>query len=84
LACGTPVLVTDHVNLADEIAAAAAGWVVPMERAALLDSLTQALKDEDERRSRGLAGRELARAHFTWPAVANRLAGLYAEVARVA
>jgi glycosyltransferase involved in cell wall biosynthesis len=84
LACGTPVLVSNHVNLAEDIAAAGAGWVVPLERAAMLSSLTQALKDEDERRSRGIAGRELARAHFTWPAVANRLAGLYAEVARVA
>jgi glycosyltransferase involved in cell wall biosynthesis len=81
LACGTPVLVSTHVNLADEITAARAGWVVPLDRVALLETLSDVLRRTDERVRRGLAGRELARAQFTWPAVAADLAHLYSTVA---
>jgi glycosyltransferase involved in cell wall biosynthesis len=80
LACGTPVLVSTQVNLADEITAAKAGWVAPLERAAWLETLSHALRDDDERARRGLAGRELARARFTWPGVATELARLYGAV----
>jgi glycosyltransferase involved in cell wall biosynthesis len=82
LACGTPVLVSDQVNLADEITAAEAGWVAPIERRALQQTLADALGSEEERIRRGAAGRALARARFTWSAVARQLASLYAAVAR--
>jgi glycosyltransferase involved in cell wall biosynthesis len=81
MACGTPVLVSTQVNLADEITAAKAGWVAPLEGAALLKTLACALRDDQERARRGLAGRELARARFTWPAVATELVSLYGAVA---
>jgi glycosyltransferase involved in cell wall biosynthesis len=80
LACGTPVLVSTQVNLADEITAAKAGWVAPLERAAWLETLSHVLRDDDERARRGLAGRELAQARFTWPGVATELARLYGAI----
>jgi glycosyltransferase involved in cell wall biosynthesis len=82
LACGTPVLISEHVNLADDVSAAGAGWVVPLERAALRESLGDALADDDERQRRGAAGRALARAQFTWPAVARHLTEMYSSAAR--
>ncbi len=82
LACGTPVLVSTEVNLADEIRAAEAGWVVPLEPTALLETLAYALGHDDERVRRGRAGCALARARFTWPGVAAELASLYRAVAR--
>jgi glycosyltransferase involved in cell wall biosynthesis len=82
LACGTPVLVSTQVNLADEIAAANAGWVVPLERAALLETLASALSDTEARQRRGAAGRALACARFTWPTVATELAHLYSAISR--
>jgi glycosyltransferase involved in cell wall biosynthesis len=48
---------------------------------ALLETLSDVLRRTDERVRRGLAGRELARAQFTWPAVAADLAHLYSTVA---
>jgi glycosyltransferase involved in cell wall biosynthesis len=81
MACGTPVLVSTQVNLADEIIAAKAGWVAPLEGAAVLETLSYALRDDEERVRRGQAGRELARARFSWPGVATELAGLYSAVA---
>jgi glycosyltransferase involved in cell wall biosynthesis len=82
LACGTPVLVSTEVNLADEIRAVEAGWVVPLEPTALLETLAYALGHDDERVRRGRAGCALARGRFTWPGVAAELASLYCAVAR--
>ncbi len=80
LACGTPVVISTHVNLADEITTAKAGWVVPLERDAVLRTLSEVLLDEAERRRRGAAGRQLARANFRWMSVAAQLSRLYSEV----
>jgi glycosyltransferase involved in cell wall biosynthesis len=77
LACGTPVLVSTFVNLADEIDAAHAGWVVPLERVALRDTLASAMRDDAERESRGRDGRELAQRRFRWQSVADEVGQLY-------
>jgi glycosyltransferase involved in cell wall biosynthesis len=77
LACGVPVLVSPQVNLAGEIEAAGAGWVVPRERAALVVSLGDAMRHGDERTRRGRAGRELVCRRFTWASVAERLLAVY-------
>lgn len=77
--CGLPVLISEHVNLAEEIASARAGWVAPLEKLAISQVLEQALSDVVERTTRGAAGRALARARFTWDAVAEQLLQLYAE-----
>jgi glycosyltransferase involved in cell wall biosynthesis len=69
------------VNLAPEITAAGAGWVVPLERPALTRTLTAVLLDEEERARRGQAGRRLVCRKFTWSAVAESLAALYGDVA---
>jgi glycosyltransferase involved in cell wall biosynthesis len=81
LACGVPVLVSPHVNLADDVQAVGAGWVVPLQPAALAQGLAEALSRPEERERRGAAGRELA-AQFTWPSVAAQLTHLYAHVGR--
>jgi len=79
LALGVPALVSPHVNLAGVITAAGAGWVAPLERAALAATLAAALGDGAERARRGARGRALARARFTWDAVAEQLRGLYSS-----
>ena len=81
MACSLPVLLSEHVNLADEIASAQAGWIVPLEKTALSEALDQALRDVAGRTARGAAGRELVRKRFTWGVVAEQLLQLYAEVA---
>ena len=83
LAAGVPVLVSPHVNLADEIAAAGAGWVSPVEAMSLQQTLMSALHDKDELSRRGALGRVFAQ-RFAWPNVAEMLAQLYESVKRVA
>jgi glycosyltransferase involved in cell wall biosynthesis len=79
LACGVPVLVSQHVNLSQQIERSEAGWVTEVDADELKASLTEILLDEVERRRRGEAGRELAR-EFTWPKIAATLIDLYKRI----
>jgi glycosyltransferase involved in cell wall biosynthesis len=80
LACGTPVIVSPHVNLAPQILQAGAGWVAPLERTSLERTLMEAMQNAHERSLRGAAGRELVRLHFTWSAIAKQLVAVYNSV----
>lgn len=79
LACGVPVLVSPHVNLAEEVKSARAGWVVPLKGEELVATLVEILRNDGERVRRGRAGLELAR-RFAWPRVADELVKLYRAV----
>jgi glycosyltransferase involved in cell wall biosynthesis len=81
LACGVPVVVSPHVNLAPEIEEAGAGWVAPLERGALEHTLTEIMRDAQARARRGAAGRELVHRRFTWSAVADQLVAVYTRAA---
>jgi glycosyltransferase involved in cell wall biosynthesis len=80
MACGTPVLISDQVNLAEEVESAGAGWVFSLDRAALRQALAEAMRDEEELSRRGSAGRELIRSRFTWPSIAKELTRLYQQI----
>jgi len=80
LACGVPVLLSPHVNLAPEIEKVGAGWIVPLEGRALEQTLAETLGDEDERRQRGAIGKDFVHQHFAWSAVAEKLNALYQSV----
>jgi glycosyltransferase involved in cell wall biosynthesis len=81
MALGVPVVVSDRVNLADDIRDAGAGWVSGAEPE-LGQALWAALSDKGERRARGLAGRALVRRRFTWSVVARQLLELYRGLVR--
>jgi glycosyltransferase involved in cell wall biosynthesis len=81
LACGVPVLVSPHVNLAPEIEAAGAGWVAHLEENALRASLIKALRSKEERKLRGEAGKRLA-LKFDWSTIGQQLAALYSNLLR--
>ena len=79
LACGVPVLISPHVNLAPDIQAADAGWVAAVRRESVEVALAEALGSDGERRRRGEAGRSLAR-DYAWPIIAGRLCDAYRAV----
>jgi glycosyltransferase involved in cell wall biosynthesis len=79
LAAGVPVLVSPHVNLADEIEAAGAGWIAPVDKQAIEIVLAEALGCENERLRRGKAGKTLS-LEFSSERVASRLNEMYAAV----
>jgi glycosyltransferase involved in cell wall biosynthesis len=84
LACGVPVILSPHVNLAPEVEAAGAGWVTPLESGALESTLAATMRDPHGRAQRGAAGKELVRRRFTWGAVANQLVSVYNSAALAA
>ncbi len=79
LACGVPVLISPHVNLATEIETAGAGWIAPVSKASVEQALLEALSSRETLESRGLAGREFA-AGFQWERIAKQLIDLYGAV----
>ena len=79
LACGVPVLISPHVNLAPEILEAQAGWIAAVDKDSLEAALSQALRSDAELRRRGEAGLRLATS-FDWTVVATTLQELYASV----
>ncbi len=80
LACGVPVFVSPYVNLAPEVEEAGAGWVAPLEPAALERTLAELMRDAKARARRGEAGRELVRRRFTWTAVGEQLTEVYSSI----
>lgn len=77
MAHGVPVLVTPEVNLAREIEAAKAGWV--LARGQFEQGLDGLLVDEADRRTRGKAAYEFAK-QYSWERAATELIKLYEEV----
>jgi glycosyltransferase involved in cell wall biosynthesis len=80
LACGTPVAISEHVNLCDAVAEAGAGWVTPAAAAPFAAAIEAALGDRDAARKRGLRGRALVAERFDWRTIAADLERLYAEI----
>lgn len=79
LARSVPVLLSPHVNLADEIEEANAGWIAPVEREALSTTLATALNDPEELTKRGSAGKLLSQ-RYSWERAATELANLYTQI----
>jgi glycosyltransferase involved in cell wall biosynthesis len=77
-ACGLPSVAVDAHGPAEIVHDGETGWLVPGDdRDALAAALVEAVNDPDERRRRGAAASEDARAKYSWPALAERVAGVY-------
>jgi glycosyltransferase involved in cell wall biosynthesis len=81
MACGVPILISPHVNIANDVLAAGAGWVSEVNRRELAATLATAMRDVAERAKRGRAAREIARKCFSWDSVSTQLIRLYETVA---
>jgi glycosyltransferase involved in cell wall biosynthesis len=77
MARGVPVLLSPQVNLASEVEAAAAGWMV--ERDELTAALGAVLTDDAERARRGKSACLFAQ-RYSWEKTATDLIDLYEEV----
>lgn len=77
MARGVPVLITPQVNLAEEIEATQAGWVVDVSQ--LEHGLERILKEDRERAARGKAAYRLAQS-YSWERTARELVELYEQI----
>jgi glycosyltransferase involved in cell wall biosynthesis len=74
---GVPVLISPQVNLAEEIEAACAGWVIDLSH--LENGLERILKEDRERERRGEAAYQLAQS-YSWERTARELVELYEQI----
>jgi glycosyltransferase involved in cell wall biosynthesis len=79
LARSVPVLVSPHVDLANEIESADAGWIASVETEGLTEALASALSNPDELAKRGSAGKLLSE-RYSWERAATELSNLYAAI----
>lgn len=77
---GVPVLISDRVNLADQVEKADAGWVVPLDADAVTDVLAGILADPAARNRRRQTGPALVDKMFRWSSVADQLTALYERI----
>jgi glycosyltransferase involved in cell wall biosynthesis len=80
LSVSLPVVMSEHVALADQIREAGAGLVVPCDARELAQGIATLVKDPGLRHRMGQAGRRLAETEFAWPEVARRLLTLYEQL----
>jgi len=77
LACATPVVASDIPGYRDVMAPDSSISFPAGDVRALAAAVEQLLADEPRRQQMGVAGRQLAQAHYSWDAIGRRLAEIY-------
>ena len=80
LACGTPVVISDQVNIHREVGGAGAGLVTRCDAGEVAGAIGALLADAPRRAAMGAAGRELVQRIWTWDVVARQLTTEYERV----
>lgn len=80
LAAGTPVVISDQVNIHSQITAAGVGAVVPTETGALAREIQRWMSDEAVRCAAAARARPLVRAHYDWRQIGARWAAHYTRL----
>ncbi len=80
LRMGLPVVLSDHVNIVEDIVEAGAGLRTDLDPIAIADVLTRVLTDEPERSRLALNGPDLVERQFTWEVATDALLESYGSV----
>src|SRR4051794_23520017 len=82
MACGLPVIAVNNHGPATIVDDGETGVLVPPDdEGAMGEALVRIVSDEAERRRMGEVAYERSRARYSWPALAERVARVYDEVA---
>ena len=83
MACGLPAIAVDAYGPGRIVEHGKTGWLVaPDDEEQMAEALVEAVNDAAQRRRRGEAAREEARARYSWPALAGQVAEIYEAVRR--
>ncbi|WP_443029117.1 hormogonium polysaccharide biosynthesis glycosyltransferase HpsP [Spirulina sp. CS-785/01] len=74
---GLPVLISDQVHIWDAVQAADAGWVTPCNSEEIQTQLKLALATPTELEKRGKNAQHLAKAKYSWDAIAKQMLQTY-------
>jgi glycosyltransferase involved in cell wall biosynthesis len=80
MAAGVPVAISDRIHIWEDIQQAEAGWVGPLEVGAIANLIKSALLNPEERQRRGLNGKEYAKKHYNWEAIAQQTIDAYQQI----
>ncbi len=80
MAAGLPVIISDQVNIWQEVAAARAGRVIPCDAAALSDQILDLLAHPEAASQMGRQGRTLVEERFQWPRIGPSLVEAYGRI----
>lgn len=80
MACGVPVAISNKVNIWREVERYGAGTVSECAPGAFANAVGQILENSNAAIEMGKQGRRAVEELFTWPAVAEQLEAMYAEV----
>jgi glycosyltransferase involved in cell wall biosynthesis len=80
MASGRPVIVSDQVDICEEIAEAGAGTVVPVDAGATAEAMKALLDSPEKAAKMGKNGMALTRARYDQKGVALRMAEEYAKI----
>lgn len=83
MACSKPVVVTDRVNICDEIAAACAGLVVPCDSEKIAQGIVTLLRNPESAAIMGKNGYKLVQEKFTVEKAATRIFDIYKKILRI-
>lgn len=80
MACRLPVVISDQVNICEEVRTANAGLVTTCEADKVAAALLSLLRDPDECLRTGAAGRRLVRTRYTWTVIVDSLIREYKDI----
>jgi phosphatidyl-myo-inositol alpha-mannosyltransferase len=79
-ACALPAVASDILGYREVLTPDAAVSVAPNDPDALTDAISALVADEPRREAMGEAARALALERYAWPAIADRLEGVYSSI----
>jgi glycosyltransferase involved in cell wall biosynthesis len=77
MAVGTPVVISDGVDLHPAVQQTESGWITSPTREGLTLALETALQDAGERQCRGDNARQLAQDRYSWDSIARKMLAVY-------
>lgn len=80
MATSTPVVISDHVHIWQEIKNASAGWITSCDIESLVATLKLALESPVERKQRGENARRLVQKNYSWQAIAKQTIAVYKNI----
>jgi glycosyltransferase involved in cell wall biosynthesis len=80
MVAGLPVVISDRVQIWQDVQQSEAGWVSPCDADALAASLKAALQQPEERQRRGKNARTHALEHYSWEAIARSAIDFYKDI----
>lgn len=81
LACGAPALISDQVNIYQDVVDAGVGRATRCDVSEVAQAMGAMLTDRPALRDMGARGREWARDTFPWTRIVDRIDDMYARVA---